>query len=223
MNFCHNECVYTSHYCEENVYKLVEAMKLRDSSFEVYVVFISNHAKKVPLFFQKSGNPPEGYVVWDYHVIAVGRLNLEYNFWVYDLDTTLEFPCDVTRYWSKAIRPNSMFDQKYESYFFIVSRVVEFWIVNIDYRYFRVVDGSIYLRHFASDRSHMRSSVGWLAPPPTYEAIRTSESSHNLPCYIDFPKPAECFDHCVNNQLKLLPFGTVLTEAAFCSFFAIKD
>ncbi|VDK33329.1 unnamed protein product [Taenia asiatica] len=212
MNLSRNECVYTSHYCEENVYKLVETMKLRNSSTEVYVVFISNQSKKVPLFFQKSGHPPEGLVVWDYHVIAIERLNLGRTFWVYDLDTTLEFPCEVSRYWSKAIRPNSMFGQEFE----------RFAIANVNFRYFRVVDGSMYLRHFASDRSHMRSSDGWLAPPPTYEVISTSESTHNLPRYIAFPQPTECLDCCAGEQLELMPFGLVLTENAFCSFFIPK-
>ncbi|KAH9283057.1 Protein N-terminal glutamine amidohydrolase [Echinococcus granulosus] len=189
MNLSRDDCIYTSHYCEENVYKLVETIKLRDSPAEVYAIFISNRSKKVPLFFQKSGHPPEGLLVW-----------FDRTFWVYDLDTTLEFPCEVTRYWSKAIRPNSVFGQDFE-------------------RYFRVVDGSMYLRHFASNRSHMHNVDGWLAPPPTYGAISTPEATHNLPRYIDFPLPTECLDSCVDEQLKLLPFGLVLTENAFYSFF----
>ncbi|KAL5110643.1 Protein N-terminal glutamine amidohydrolase [Taenia crassiceps] len=176
-------------------------MKLKDSSAEVYVIFISNQSKKIPLFFQKSGRPPEGFV--DYHVIAIERLNLDRAFWVYDLDSTLEFPCEVARYWSKAIRPNSMFGQEFE-------------------RYFRIVNGRMYLQHFASDRSHMHSSDGWLAPPPTYGAISTSESTHTLPRYIDFPQPTECLDSCLDEQLELMPFGLVLKEDAFCSFFITK-
>ncbi|KAM7538050.1 hypothetical protein Aperf_G00000069315 [Anoplocephala perfoliata] len=197
-----DQCVYTSQYCEENVYKFIEHVKRADPSIEVYVVFISNHSKKVALFFQKSGYSPDGVVVWDYHVIAVLRPQSKSRFQVYDLDTTLEFPCDMSRYWALAIRSNSSFKDSYK-------------------RFFRVVDGDMFLRHFASDRSHMRTSSGWIAPPPNYEAIATSDSVHSLPQYMDFPPSSDCLDSFSKDQLTSLPFGVVATENAFCAFFGI--
>ena len=40
------------------------------------------------------------------------------------------------------------------------------------FRFFRVVHAPLFLRHFASDRRHMKDSEGnWTAQPPTYELI----------------------------------------------------
>lgn len=39
-------------------------------------------------------------------------------------------------------------------------------------RFFRIVHAPIFLRCFASDRRHMKDSVGnWIAEPPVYEPI----------------------------------------------------
>ncbi|VDD80113.1 unnamed protein product [Mesocestoides corti] len=187
---------------EENVYKLIETMMGNSSVARLYAVFISNPLKNVPVFFQKSSNCVNGLVVWDYHVIAIERLAVGNSYRVYDLDSTLSFPCDATQYWRKAIRSNSEFPPKYE-------------------RYFRIVDGDVYLRHFASNRSHMREAGGWLAPPPVYEAISTAESTHNLPNYINISHAEVCLHSCSDDQLESSPFGRVLAEDAFCSFFNI--
>nr|XP_023683285.1 protein N-terminal glutamine amidohydrolase isoform X2 [Paramormyrops kingsleyae] len=69
---CRKDCVYTSCYCEENVWKLCEYAKIQKQfpMDEIYAVFISNEQKMVPLWEQKSshGNKP---VIWDYHVILL--------------------------------------------------------------------------------------------------------------------------------------------------------
>lgn len=68
------DLIYTSCYCEENVYKLCEYVKnhepeLLDSCF---VTFISNKYQSIPLWKQIAGNPAnDGFVLWDYHVILV--------------------------------------------------------------------------------------------------------------------------------------------------------
>ncbi|KAI0831761.1 N-terminal glutamine amidase-domain-containing protein [Trametes gibbosa] len=71
--------VYTSCYCEENVYLLAQAFtKLSDAyptgdrvpcPWQVYVVFISNGGKTVALWSQKAAR--DGLIVWDYHVVLV--------------------------------------------------------------------------------------------------------------------------------------------------------
>ncbi|VDO00218.1 unnamed protein product [Rodentolepis nana] len=202
LQISRDQCVYTSHYCEENVYKLIELIKRNYSSTEIYAVFISNHSKKVPLFYQKCGRSPDGVAVWDYHVIVILRFNGDVKFHICDLDTTLDFPCDASAYWSLAIRPNSFYRGEY-------------------HRFFRIIDGEMYLRYFASDRSHMRTSDGWMAPPPSYDAISTSESTHNLPQYMDFPPPSDCSVSLLKQQLDSAPFGVVTTESVFCNFFGI--
>lgn len=59
-------------------------------------------------------------------------------------------------------------------------------------RLFRVVPAAVFLRHFASDRSHMWDDEGrWHQPPPPYPCIvAPGGATHTLPRYLDMP-PAE--------------------------------
>lgn len=44
--------------------------------------------------------------------------------------------------------------------------------VNVNFRFFRIIHGPLFIKYFASDRRHMRDSVGnWISEPPSYEAI----------------------------------------------------
>ena len=114
-------CPYAKCYCEENVWKLCELIKDKgENLLERYsVVFISNEAKTVPLWKQKAssqGQDMDYLVIWDYHVILLesqpqsdteedktSGLRSRKNR-VYDLDTVLEFPCDLDIYFQHAIR-----------------------------------------------------------------------------------------------------------------------
>ncbi|KAM4630780.1 protein N-terminal glutamine amidohydrolase isoform 2-T2 [Polymixia lowei] len=60
-------CVYTSCYCEENVWKLCEFINAERQNLvgEVYAVFISNERRMVPLWKQRSGHGDEP-VIWLY-------------------------------------------------------------------------------------------------------------------------------------------------------------
>ncbi len=45
-------------------------------------------------------------------------------------------------------------------------------IASFGFRFYRIVHAPIFLRGFASDRRHMKDSVGnWTAEPPKYEPI----------------------------------------------------
>ncbi|KAH9926113.1 N-terminal glutamine amidase-domain-containing protein [Fomitopsis serialis] len=116
-----HDSIYTSCYCEENVYLLAKAFASKaeedaDWPWQVSVVFISNHGKTVALWNQKAR---EGVVVWDYHVILVlrsrdhmqsseqdpthredgeRRTEPAEDGWVYDFDTRLTVPSRWTDY-----------------------------------------------------------------------------------------------------------------------------
>ncbi|XP_033127443.1 protein N-terminal glutamine amidohydrolase-like isoform X1 [Anneissia japonica] len=162
-----NDCIYTSCYCEENVWKLCE--KLRDEGRlqqlqDVSAIFISNDAKKIPLWEQKCVDEGQ-VVVWDYHVILVHQ-EAGAESQVYDLDTRLPFPCRFKYYLEMALRTE---DHMKETY----------------HRKFRVVSGAVFLDTFASDRKHMKGPDGlWLKPPPMYPCISTKASSNNLADFI---------------------------------------
>jgi len=132
-------------------------------------VFISNENKQVLFWKQKNQTHPTYPVVWDYHVIAVvkgeeGKPNV-----IFDLDSTLPFPCDFNVYILNAIYPRPF------------AR-----IVNENQGLFRVIPAEMYFKNFASDRSHMLDSEGnWLQPPPEYSPISTEECTMNIDDFID--------------------------------------
>ena len=51
-----SDCLYTACYCEENVYLLAQALQPRlDAQLQdLFVVFVSNHGKLVPLWRQRA-------------------------------------------------------------------------------------------------------------------------------------------------------------------------
>ncbi|XP_026155818.1 protein N-terminal glutamine amidohydrolase [Mastacembelus armatus] len=159
-------CVYTSCYCEENVWKLCEFVRMeRTAQLEqMSVVFISNENRMVPLWKQKSGRDKQP-VIWDYHVILM-QVGHQSDSLVYDLDSELSFPCSLKLYAAQALRSDRNIKPEY-------------------HRKLRVVPADSFLLNFASDRSHMKNSDGsWRMPPPHYPPIHTAECQMNLDDFI---------------------------------------
>ncbi|CAM9771640.1 unnamed protein product [Discosporangium mesarthrocarpum] len=158
---------YTSHYCEENVLRLCKRfIEEPPSNFTLFVAFISNRNKQVPLWCQRLSGVPHEPVLWDYHVvlIAIGG----HKSWIYDYDSTLPFPCEASTYIAQTFRGGTVIDSRFR-------------------QYFRVVEAKTCLDHFASDRSHMINSRGqYSAPPPRDVPLRGRKAtrSHNLPDWI---------------------------------------
>ncbi|KAL5662063.1 hypothetical protein ACJX0J_029188, partial [Zea mays] len=143
---------------EENVYmlcnELIRTGVADPAGTDLYVVFISNEEKKVPLWHQKAGHSDDGFICWDYHVICIqSRRSKEVLDFVWDLDSDLPFPSPLIQYVSEAIQPLSFGNSRYA-------------------RLFRVVHAPVFLQSFASDRSHMKDPEGnWIQLPPKYEPI----------------------------------------------------
>ncbi|XP_044027927.1 protein N-terminal glutamine amidohydrolase [Siniperca chuatsi] len=159
-------CVYTSCYCEENVWKLCEFVRTERTAplEELFVVFISNENRMVPLWKQKSGHGDQP-VIWDYHVVLL-QVGLQLDSLVYDLDSELSFPCSLQLYAAQALRSDRNIKPAY-------------------HRKLRVVPADSFLLNFASDRSHMKNSDGsWRMPPPPYPPIHTAECRMNLDDFI---------------------------------------
>lgn len=178
-------CAYTSCYCEENVWKLCDYIRSQDRYplEEFYAVFISNDRRMIPLWKQKSGHGNDP-VVWvllaaehstlnsqtvllqqDYHVILLHVSSGEQNF-IYDLDTVLPFPCPFDVYSVEAFRLGDSLRPEF-------------------HRKIRMIRADLYLKTFASDRSHMKDANGkWQKPPPPYPCIETADSKMNLDDFI---------------------------------------
>ncbi|GAB0181619.1 protein N-terminal glutamine amidohydrolase [Grus japonensis] len=92
----------------------------------------------------------------DYHVILLHVSSGEQNF-IYDLDTVLPFPCPFDVYSVEAFRLDDSLHPEF-------------------HRKIRMIRADLYLKTFASDRSHMKDANGkWQKPPPSYPCIETAE------------------------------------------------
>ena len=166
--------MYTSCYCEENVYKFIEENS--EHFDDMYAVFVSNPRKQCAIWYQKSSNNPAVTpMCWDYHVIVVAKKS--FHFYVYDLDSTLPFPSDFKEYFSRCFWPSS-------------SGVSPWWLqfaIQTGH-YFRPVNGHDFLSKFSSDRRHMidNATGQWHSPPPEYQPIFKPDLGCNLMDFLDF-------------------------------------
>ncbi|KAI8896694.1 N-terminal glutamine amidase-domain-containing protein [Globomyces pollinis-pini] len=142
-------CIYTAQFCEENVYHLAKYLVDQGLYESIDVLFISNSSKTVVFFHQKRS--PE-YVVWDYHVVLVAKPFNSSHVYLFDLDTSLDFPTTIQEYITKALQPHLNYPEQFR-------------------RCYRLIDSSKYLEYFASDRSHMAESN---VPYPVYPPIKTT-------------------------------------------------
>ena len=139
-----------------------------------FAVFITNPVQRTYLRYQKSGKPNKhGLVIWDYHVIFLNKLENN-TVWVYDLDSSLPFPCEFNEYFNKALgfqmkgKPNT---------------------------YFRVCESRVFIEEFSSDRSHMIKNGEYLSKPPDWECIG---KGNNLLKYLDLKD--ESFGKVMNEK-----------------------
>ena len=119
-------------------------------------MFIFN-SYKIPVWYQKKCEPnSDTPVVWDYHVIGIHKCQKLKKSFVYDFDTTLEFPVSFEIYGQKALLLLENISKKYE-------------------RKYRVLSGEYYLQNFSSDRSHMlnKETHKYMAEPPQYPCIQS--------------------------------------------------
>uniref|UniRef100_A0A0A9Z8C0 Protein N-terminal glutamine amidohydrolase n=1 Tax=Lygus hesperus TaxID=30085 RepID=A0A0A9Z8C0_LYGHE len=189
---------YTKCYCEENIWKLVEALKLGESRVldQCWVVFISNDDRTIPLWKQKAGHQDSNHlVIWDYHVILVVRSedNSSHEEYVVDFDTVLPFVFPLKDYYDLAIQDESQMIDSFK-------------------RKFRVIKATEYFEKFASDRSHMLriddSGVQvYASPPPSYPPIETKDSKNNIQDFISMNSSAGCGQ--VLNLVEFLRYFTM--------------
>lgn len=157
-----DKCTYTQFYCEENVWHLCNHVRHASPQLlnDCYVIFISNSSRMVPLWCQKAGKSADEVVIWDYHVIFIHKSCGSCV--VYDLDSTLAFPCTLKEYVKRTLQSEENLKPQYR-------------------RMFRVMSGQYFIDNFASDRSHMKADNDtWLRPPPSYPCIKTADATNNI-------------------------------------------
>eukprot|EP00903_Cladosiphon_okamuranus_P011770 g11064.t1 len=155
---------YASHYCEENTVRLCAHLldRAEAADVELFIVFVSNQARQVPVWNQRLADNQDEPVLWDYHVLLLAKH--PHGNWVYDLDSTLAFPTQAAQYMTQAFRRGERMEERFR-------------------QKFRVVSGRECVDHFSSDRSHMIQRGGaYSAEPPRLNPLRgpRSSSDHNI-------------------------------------------
>ena len=139
---------YTVNYCEENIWHLCQHPELHD--FDKKVLIVSNSAKNCPFYSQKSGQDEQA-VWWDYHVIMLA--SKDGSNMVYDFDSRLNFPCELTDYLERTFLNHP------------------YWLEK-DLPQFKAIEANTYTKAFFSDRSHMKDLHGnWIFSPPAWPII----------------------------------------------------
>lgn len=166
-----SKCLYASQYCEENVWQLCKLLHDNNVPLQhVHVVFVSNKQQACCIWEQRaSSDEHQGLVVWDYHVLLLSTAEQL----VFDLDTKLGFPCAADEYFARAFGLSGQVKPEFRALF-------------------RLVPAREYLDKFASDRSHMLQEDGeYMATPPSWDCIRTEESTMNLPQFMRVTEPVD--------------------------------
>ncbi|KAI3984153.1 hypothetical protein MKX01_011107 [Papaver californicum] len=199
-SFDHTPCYW------RNVYKLCKKLikigLADEDGKDLFVVFISNQDKQVPLWHQKASKRGDGLAIWDYHVVCIQKNGKDNTHQVWDLDSSPPFPTPLAHYVAEAIQPSFQLYSGYQ-------------------RLFRVVHAPIFLRCFATDRRHMKDPTeNWISQPPSHEPIVAEDGTvHNLDEYICVLGSSEFKDKSAAIQRDKL--GMVITEENFEGFFSL--
>jgi hypothetical protein len=150
---------YQPYYCEENAWH--RAQRLAQAGATPMVLFISNARQQVILFNQRAAGP-EGWVMWDYHVVVLCAGQ------IYDPDCTRGSPLDAPRWLDASFPPQAQVPAPYAPQF-------------------RRVPWPTLRAGFTTDRRHMRDAAGqWQQPPPSWSPPTAPGHGHNLHRWIDF-------------------------------------
>jgi len=164
MSECRGEHRYQAFYCEENVWWLLQHPEV--AAQERYALFITNALRQCPLWAQRAGDE-DGFVVWDYHVVAVVVREAPE---IWDLDSRLDMPLPLGDYLAATFPPEAPKAPPFAPRF-------------------RLVPGAEMVTTFRTDRSHMRGPDGWLHPPPPWPPPNEIDGPSNLMRFLDLNDP----------------------------------
>lgn len=132
---------YTPLFCEENIWKLLEASYTEawqsESLQPLHVLFIINSHNTVALFGQGEADKHQP-MIWDYHVILSAVLHGKPV--IYDFDSQCDFPADLSSYFNTTFPLHTNLNHEYRPLL-------------------RAIQAEFYYRHFSSDRQHMAQLI----------------------------------------------------------------
>jgi len=132
-----NNFHYTSLFCEENIWKLIESSFTSNIIKPVDVLFIINELNSVALFEQNISNGNQA-VIWDYHVVLTALVDNQLK--ILDFDSRCEFPCDINTYFNKTFINYSLLENCYKPCI-------------------KAIPAEFYYHNFTSTRQHMKGII----------------------------------------------------------------
>lgn len=144
--------LYHASYCEENIWHLCQHHEFAQSQ----VIVIAAQAECFPMLYQRAARSAQEPLLWDYHVVLLWQNNsLNY---LLDFDTRLGFCTPLEEYMQQSFLADKLLYPEYIPLF-------------------RLISAQEYVRYLKSDRRHMQTPEGWLAPPPPWPPISENESN----------------------------------------------
>jgi len=144
--FHKTDYLYTPLFCEENIWQLIHSLSSSDIAIsKLWCLFITNPSQKVALLNQQTA-PLNQLVIWDYHVILLADIN--HQSVIFDFDTRLDFVTSL--------------DEYLKNTFIFFSKEIHEELIP----YIRKIPAQSYLKHFYSDRSHMKNQIAASEYPP---------------------------------------------------------
>jgi len=147
--FHKTDYLYTPLFCEENIWQLIHSVSSGDIAIsKLWCLFITNPRHKVLLLNQQAAalNQP---IIWDYHVILLADIN--HQSVIFDFDSRLGFVTPLDKYLTGTF---TFFNKE-------LHELPEEFIP-----YIRKIPAQSYLKHFYSDRSHMKNQITASEYPP---------------------------------------------------------
>ena len=158
--FIKSNYLYTALFCEENIWHLTRSLIEQGiESKDIKIVFITNKDKQIAVFNQCAAVENQA-ILWDYHVILM--VKIEHKPCIFDFDTRLPFVSNYEDYLNNSFADN--IDSKYSGVF-------------------RIIPAEVYLKHFHSDRSHMKGLISdddFPKYPPILSNLSTKIELKNL-------------------------------------------
>ena len=146
---------YTAYFCEENIWWLAHDLVARGiSPTDMQVLLLTNDAQSIAYLNQRSA-PAGAMMLWDYHVVLQATVDGDPR--ILDFDTRLSFCTLADEYLARSLPVQSELPGE------LRARA-------------RIIPAASYLKHFYSDRSHMRG----LLPEsrfPSYPIIQPADGN----------------------------------------------
>ncbi len=142
---------YAPYYCEENIWRLLSSKAFPGDAWAVLIFGLEGRAAMLE---QRAGRDEDGFVLWDYHAVALVSDPSAAGLLVFDFDTRLDFPLPAEAYLKRSFIPPNSADP-------VLARFEPV---------FRLLPAIDFSANFYSDRSHMKASDGsWLQSPPPWD------------------------------------------------------